>query len=126
MNETSLPLYHRAIDWNALYRDYPVPDVYERTIYKWPAERVRMLQNDRFLALVNVGWANPFYRSLWGKAGLKPGDIRSLDDLAKLPTFNSDDIKNDQAEHPPFGTLPGYGNLREHLRTMPSRLQSSG
>jgi phenylacetate-CoA ligase len=124
--DSALPLYHKAVDWEALFRDYPVPDVYERTIYKWPADRVRMLQNDRFLSLVRVGWANPFYKALWGKAGLAPGDIKSLDDIVKLPTFNSDDIKNDQAAHPPFGTLPGYEGLREHLLKVPSRLQSSG
>ena len=92
-DETSLPLYHKAIDWDALYTEYPVPDVYARTVYRWPAERVRGLQNRRFIALVEIGWKNPFYQSLWKKAGLAPGDIRSLDEIEKLPTFNSDDIK---------------------------------
>lgn len=123
---SSLPLYHKAIDWDALYREYPVPDVYARGVYLWPAERVRELQNRRFMALLEIGWKNRFYQSLWGKAGIAPGDIRSIDDLEKLPTFNSDDIKNDQAEHPPFGVLPGYESLAGHLRTTPSRLQSSG
>jgi phenylacetate-CoA ligase len=126
MEKTSLPLYRKAIDWDRLYEDYPVPDVYERTVYKWSAERVRELQERRFLAVVKAGWANPFYQALWGKAGLKPGDVRSLEDIGKLPSFNSDDIKNDQAAHPPFGLLPGYESLREHLLTTPSRLQSSG
>ena len=82
--DTQLPLYHRAIDWDALYRDYPVPDIYEETIYRWPADRIRMLQNDRFLTLMKHAWSNPFYQSLWGKAGVEPGDIRSLDDINKL------------------------------------------
>ena len=124
--QSSLPLYHKAIDWDALYAEYPVPDVYSRTVYLWPAERVRELQNRRFMALIEIGWNNRFYQSLWKKAGLAPGDIRSLDDIENLPTFNSEDIKNDQAEHPPFGLLPGYDSLVEHLRDTPSRLQSSG
>ena len=124
--QTSLPLYHKAIDWNWLYSEFPVPDVYARTVYRWPAERVRELQNRRFLALMEVGWKNGFYQRLWKKAGLAPGDIGSLDDIIALPTFNSDDIKNDQAEHPPFGLLPGYASLAEHLQSVPSRLQSSG
>jgi phenylacetate-CoA ligase len=95
-------------------------------MYTWPAERVRELQNERFLEVVEAGWANRFYQALWRKAGLEPGDIASLDDIGKLPAFNSDDIKNDQADHPPFGLLPGYAGLREHLAAMPCRLQSSG
>ena len=27
LTETSLPIYHRSIDWDALYKRYPVPDV---------------------------------------------------------------------------------------------------
>ena len=123
---TALPVYRNAIDWQVLYREYPVPDVYEKGLYRWPAERIRMLQNDRFLDLMRVGWGNPFYRALWEKAGLEPGDVRSIEDIEKLPTFNSDDIKNDQAEHPPLGLLPGYEGLRAHLLKTPSRLQSSG
>ena len=123
---TQLPLYRNALDWDALFRDYPVPDVYEESIYRWPADRIRMLQNDRFLMLMKHAWNNPFYQALWGKAGVERGSIKSLDDLGRLPTFNSDDIKNDQAEHPPFGLLPGYESLREHLLRVPSRLQSSG
>ena len=123
---SSLPLYHKAIDWDALYAEFPVPDVYARSTYCWPAERVRELQNRRFLALVEIAWSNGFYRRLWKKAGLAPGDIRSLDDIVALPTFNSDDIKNDQAETPPFGLLPGYASLAEHLHSTPTRLQSSG
>lgn len=123
---SDLPLYHKAIDWDALYREFPVPDVYERTVYRWSADEVHALQNRRFLALIDIGWKNGFYQALWKKAGLAPGDIRSLEDIEKLPTFTSDDIKNDQAAHPPFGLLPGYESLDEYLPRSPSRIQSSG
>jgi phenylacetate-CoA ligase len=123
---TRLPVYRNAIDWEALYGEYPVPDVYEQTAYRWPAERIRELQNRRFLEIMKIGWGNPFYQARWKQARLAPGDIRGLDDIGKLPTFNSDDIKTDQNEHPPMGLLPGYAGLREHLLTTPSRLQSSG
>jgi phenylacetate-CoA ligase len=126
MENTSLPLYRNAIDWDALYGAYPVPDVYERTIYKWPAEHVRALQERSFMEVMKTGWANAFYRKRWQAVGLQPADIKSLDDIVKLPAFNSEDIKNDQAEHPPFGMLPGYKSLHQHLVGTPSRLQSSG
>ena len=63
---------------------------------KWPKERVRELQNRRFLEVMQVGWRNPFYRKRWQAVGLSPGDIKSLDDIVKLPTMNSEDIKQDQ------------------------------
>ena len=38
VTETTLPIYHRSIDWDALYRRYPVPDVFERTRWRWSAD----------------------------------------------------------------------------------------
>src|SRR5687768_3423702 len=105
--QSSLPIYHQSIDWDALYRNFPVPDVFEQTVYRWPRDRIRARQNERFLEVVRSGWTNEFYRRRWTDAGLEPGDIRSLDDIAKLPTFSSADIKSDQAEHPPFGLIHG-------------------
>src|SRR5579872_2710446 len=92
---SALPIYHFATDWQAFYAKYPPPDVFVDTVYRWPADRVRAMQNERFLEVVELAWQNSFYRNLWGKAGLRPGDIRSLDDITKLPIFNSDDIKTD-------------------------------
>lgn len=122
--QTSLPLYHRSIDWDRLWREYPVPDVFARTVYAWSADQVRELQNRRFLECMERGWQNPFYQRLWKTRGIEPGDIRSIDDITKLPTFNSDDIKEDQEENPPFGLIhgPGLG----HLQSLPLKLQTSG
>ena len=57
--------------------------------------------------------------------GIEPGDIRSIDDLSKLPTFNSDDIKNSQTEDTPFGAIAGIDRSTE-LRRQPLKLQTSG
>lgn len=122
--QSSLPLYHRSIDWDALYRDYPPPDVFEQTVFRWSPEQIRELQNKRFLEAVAAGWQNEFYRRRWSAVGLEPGDIKSIDDSPKIPTFNSDDIKNDQDENPPFGLIHGEG--RGYLQNMPLKLQTSG
>ena len=122
---TRLPLYHYALDWDALYREYPPPDVWAETIFKWPAERIRELQNRRFLDMMKIGWANGFYRQRWSAAGLKPGDIRGLDDIVKLPTFNSDDIKASQQADPPFGQITGI-DLKRELQRNPIKMQTSG
>ncbi len=123
---SQLPTYRYSFDWDAFYERYPLPDVFAKTVFLWSPERIRALQNERFLEVMQVGWKNPFYQALWRRAGVEPGDIRSLDDIARLPTYNSDDLKTDQHEHPPFGLLPGYASLQSHLQHAPVKLQTSG
>jgi phenylacetate-CoA ligase len=122
---SKLPLYHNALDWESFSREYPAPDVWHETLFKWPAERIRELQNRRFLEMMKVGWENGFYRERWRAEGLEPGDIRSLDDIVKLPTFNSDDIKDNQKAHPPFGQFSGI-ELKSELQRNPIKMQTSG
>jgi phenylacetate-CoA ligase len=45
-----------------------------------------------------------FYRTRYDAAGLQPGDIRTYDDFAKVPTIAKADLRADQAAHPPFGS----------------------
>jgi phenylacetate-CoA ligase len=122
--KTKLPIYHRAIDWDSFFHDYPVPDVFAETVYQWPIGRVRDLQNERFVKLVEDGWRNPFYRRRWEAAGLRPSDIRGLEDITKLPLFTSDDIKDNQQQYPPSGDI--HGVRMTDLRTTPLKLQTSG
>ncbi len=58
-------------------------------------EQIAELQEKRVLELVPYVWErSAFYRELWSQAGVKPDDIRSLDDFTtKIPTFCKDDIK---------------------------------
>jgi len=121
---STLPLYAKSLDWDALFRDYPPPDVFEQTVFRWEPGRIRALQEARFFRVVEAGWRNPFYRRRWTEAGLQPGDIRSLDDIIKLPAYNSEDIKTDQAEYPPFGSMQGL--TPEAMRAQPHKVQSSG
>ena len=110
VTETSLPIYHHSIDWDALYKRYPVPDVFAKTRWKWSADEIRAFQNEQFLDLMKVGWRNGFYQRRWKTAGIEPGDVRSIDDIVKLPMFDSADIKKDQEEN--------HGN-HQHWHTTP-------
>ena len=47
---------------------------------------------------------SPFYRRKWDAAGIKPRDIRSLEDYEHLPLVTKDEIREDQRLHPPFGS----------------------
>src|SRR5690349_6886458 len=105
--KTTLPIYQASINWQEFFAEYPAPDVWSQTMRMWSPDRIRALQEKRFQRIVDVGWQNPFYRRRWQAAGLKPGDVRTLDDIVKLPTYNSDDVKKDQLEHAPFGDFHG-------------------
>ena len=58
------------------------------------------LQNQLQYAYEN----SPFYKNKWGKAGIGPEDIRSLEDFEQIPFVTKDEIRKDQQEHPPFGS----------------------
>lgn len=71
-------------------------------------EQINALQEKRILELVRYVWErSPFYRELWSANGVRPDDIRSLEDFThKIPTFCKDDIKAYRARTgDPFGGL---------------------
>jgi phenylacetate-CoA ligase len=65
-----------------------------------PREGLRALQSERLRALVRyVHERVPFYRRALHEAGVAPDDVRSLDDLGKLPFTHKSDLR----DHYPFG-----------------------
>jgi phenylacetate-CoA ligase len=44
----------------------------------------------------------PFYRRRWGD--FEPGDLKRFEDFERLPVITKDELRRDQAEHPPFGS----------------------
>ncbi|MES3000877.1 MAG: hypothetical protein V4787_09305 [Pseudomonadota bacterium] len=118
------PLYSRALDFEALYREYPPAPGYFDSVYRWPPERIRELQELRFLEAVQRAWEVPFYQLHWGKAGMEPGDIRGLDDLAKIPPYSVDDLRASIERNPPWGDYWGV-ELADGAK-MPLVLQTSG
>lgn len=120
----AIPYYWKSVDWDALMRDYPPPPMYAETAGQLSADALRAVQNARFLARVAEAWATPFYRARWAKAGLEPGDIRSLDDLQKIPSFTSDDFKDAIAAAPPFGSH--HPVTRADFARLPLKIHTSG
>ena len=60
-----------------------------------PREKLCVLQEKRLRETVSRVYENvPFYRNAFDKIGLKPDDIKSLDDLKKLPFTNKDDLRD--------------------------------
>src|SRR5947207_1168663 len=61
---------------------------------------------------------SPFYRRKLRAAGVDPARVRTLDDLARLPFTTKDELKEDQAAHPPWGSVlavPFADVVRVHL-----------
>ncbi|HVP06633.1 MAG TPA: hypothetical protein VMS71_02235, partial [Candidatus Acidoferrum sp.] len=57
-------------------------------------EQLKEYQDERQRMLVNHCYERvPYYRDLMTKNKLKPSDLRSVDDLAKLPPLTRDDIR---------------------------------
>jgi len=65
-----------------------------------PREALEAIQLRRLKALAErVCALVPFYRQKFEEAGLRPGDIRSLDDLSRLPFTSKQDLRDNY----PFG-----------------------
>jgi phenylacetate-CoA ligase len=65
-----------------------------------PREALRAKQSERLRALASyVVERVPFYRDAFASAGVAPADIRSVDDLTKLPFTHKSDLR----DHYPFG-----------------------
>lgn len=68
--------------------------------------RLRALQLQRLRAQVAHAAAHsPFYRRKLKAAGVKRTTLRTLDDLRELPFTTKDELKENQAAHPPWGDL---------------------
>jgi phenylacetate-CoA ligase len=63
-----------------------------------PRERLAELQFGKLQAMLAELWGkNLFYTNKWKAAGVQPADIRTLDDLARLPLTKKGELVADQA-----------------------------
>jgi phenylacetate-CoA ligase len=104
--------YFAAADPAAIARDYP-PLAELRGLSR---DELRARQEERFRKVMAFAWRVPFYRRLWGKAGAEPGDVRTLEDLPKLPAYDKADLMAAVAAHPPFGDFHGQDCHPDGLR----------
>ena len=79
-----------------------MPNYYQPEIETMPYEQLRQLQNERLLQQVRHVWDNvPYYRAKMEAKGVTPEDIRSIDDLHKLPFLSKADLRDAY----PYGLL---------------------
>jgi phenylacetate-CoA ligase len=99
--------YFNATDVHQLTREFPFGDAFDATFRNMGADALRRRQNALFARQLRRAWQLPFYQRLWGEAGVSPDDVRSLDDIGKLPTFSKHDIMASVERCPPLGDHHG-------------------
>ncbi|MGE4239144.1 phenylacetate--CoA ligase family protein [Ramlibacter sp.] len=99
--------YPHALDFDALLREFPTGREYVEQVHRMPVERLRDLQETRFLAQMKRAWEVPFYARHWGAAGMEPGDVRGLDDLDRIPPYDVNDLRESIERAPPWGDYLG-------------------
>ena len=102
------PTYFEAFDARQMLADYPLE--LDAAYGRMSRDELHALQERRFATLMVRGWQIPFYRRLWGDRGLEPGDVRSLDDIGKLPVYDKTDLMASVAANPPYGDFSGRGS----------------
>ncbi|MFM9969220.1 MAG: phenylacetate--CoA ligase family protein [Burkholderiales bacterium] len=118
------PYYDEAIDLAALRREYPTGRQYVETIHRMPADQLRELQEQRFLSAIARAWKVPFYDRHWRRHGMEPGDVSSLEDLARIPAYTVHDLRDAMGSRPPFADYIGLDPDKDP--PMPLVLQTSG
>jgi phenylacetate-CoA ligase len=69
-------------------------------------DALRALQEERLRAQVaRCAAASALYRAKLVEAGAEAGDVRSLDDLARIPVVTKEELREDQDAYPPFGSF---------------------
>ena len=79
-----------------------MPNYYQPAIECASQEQIRAWQDERLVQTVRRVYQNvAYYRSLMDQKGVTPDDVRSVDDLYKLPFLTKDDLRDAY----PYGLL---------------------
>lgn len=83
-----------------------------------PRDQLRALQLLKLRRLCDWAYAkSAFHRRRWDAARFTPSQLRTLDDLRRIPFMTRAEWMDAQAEHPPFGpllTVPPQHAIRYH------------
>lgn len=88
-------------------REYPPAPEFFDIAASMSRDELRELQNRRFLKQMERGWQVPFYKRHWSAAGIEPGDVKSLDDLEKVPPYTVADLKSSLDDNAPWADYIG-------------------
>jgi phenylacetate-CoA ligase len=79
-------------------------DYYDRELETTPWEQIQAHTFERARAqLTRVYERSPYYRDKYDRAGIKPSDIRTPEEFARVPFFEKDEERESQRLDPPLG-----------------------
>ncbi len=113
-----------AVDYQALMKAHvPAPEYFDSDFYLDPDD-IEGRQLARLQDRAARAYRVPFFRRRWDEAGFSPGQLSSLEDLARVPTYTVEDIRKSIEAHPPLGDYQGaeISNARDE----PLRIFMSG
>src|SRR2546430_12501280 len=87
--------------------------MYYSQLETMPRAKLRELQDEQLRHMISYVYEHiPFYQEMFDSTGIKPADIRSVEDLPRLPFTRKQDLK----DHYPFGLLavPREQTIRIH------------
>ena len=68
---------------------------YQKEIETMPIEEMKKLQSEKLVKQVKHVYENvPYYKNLMDEKGVKPDDIKSIDDIHKLPFLTKADLRD--------------------------------
>lgn len=79
---------------------------YKPGIETAPRDRVRELQLGLFRRQMRYVYErSPMYRRKFRQEGLEPEDVRTIDDVKRVPFTSKEDLRKSQEKTPPFGDI---------------------
>ncbi len=83
------------------YREY-----WNEEIETMSRDKLKEMQFHSMRNMVELAYSkSPYYQNSFNEAGVKPSDLKSLDDLKRFPTLDKKDIRSRQQAKPDFGDL---------------------
>src|SRR5512136_1479950 len=85
----------------------PESRYWNSAIETMPPENLRKLQFRKFQEILRFAYDNsPFYNRFYREAGLEPGDIKTWDDIKKVPKTDKAMLRAIQGKPPyPYGEI---------------------
>ena len=78
---------------------------HNKTIETMHTNRLRSLQEEKLKKQIQYVYkTSKFYQDKFRKVGLDPNDIKSVEDLRKVPFTTKDELRESQEKYPPLGS----------------------
>lgn len=108
--------YFDRVDYPAITQAHPIGDAFLSMFIGMSRDELRARQNAQFSRVMTFAWKVPFYQRHWGAKGIEPADIRTLNDITKLPTYSKSDLMASVEAHPPIGDFHGLDTYPDDKR----------